>query len=176
MINTFKILSFIIIFVSCGRQDPRLPISVKSGVDYSASIELSKKINQREEIQFRKYKEKQNQKFEKSNFGFQYYVDNNNDSLIKSSDIVQYSLVVENLRGEVIYPKVNKQLVVDRQTDIKGMHEGLKLMSIGANAIFLFPSHQAFGFHGDDNKIKSNTPLVYKVKVTKVNNNQISNK
>ncbi|MCK5906174.1 MAG: FKBP-type peptidyl-prolyl cis-trans isomerase, partial [Flavobacteriales bacterium] len=95
--------------------------------------------------------------------------------LIKSKDEVKYTKVVEGLDGKIIYRSITKSIVVDHQDEIKGMHEGLKLMSEGSEAIFIFPSHQAFGFHGDDNKIKSNTPLVYRVKVLKVNNNQINN-
>ena len=170
-ISIFSILSF----TSCKEQEPRLPVNVSSGVDYTESIELSKKINQREERKFRKYVDNQDLKFERSNYGFLYHIENNSADLIKSKDEVKYTVVVEGLDGKLIYKRINKRIAVDHQNEIKGMHEGLKLMSEGAEAIFLFPSHQAFGFHGDDKKIKSNTPLVYKVKILKVNNNQINN-
>ena len=171
------IISIISIFTlnSCNEREARLPVSVSSGVDYTQSIELSKKINQREERAFRKYVENQELKFERSSFGFIYHITNNSSDLIKSQDEVKYTKIVEGLDGNVIYNSVVKIIAVDHQDEIKGMHEGLKLMSEGSEAIFIFPSHQAFGFHGDDNKIKSNTPLVYKVKVLGVNNNQINN-
>ena len=167
------IISILAIFSlnSCKEREARLPISVSSGVDYAASIALSKKINQREERRFRKYIENQDLKFDRSSFGFQYHITKNSGKRIKSNDKVKYSVTVEDLKGNVIYKQTIKTLVVDHQEEIKGMHEGLKLMSEGAEAIFLFPSHQAFGFHGDENIIKSNTPLVYKVKVLKVNSN-----
>lgn len=178
MHNKFSFLILILTVVllsSCKQQEPRLPVSVSSGVDYTESIELSKKINQREERKFRKYVAKQNLEFKRSNFGFLYHIKNNSTQLIESKDDVKFTEIIEDLDGEIIYQSVTKNLVVDHQEEIKGMHEGLKLMSEGAEATFIFPSHQAFGFHGDDNKIKSNTPLVYKIKVLKVNNIQINN-
>ncbi len=168
-------LSFFLVFISCSEQEPRLPVSVSSGVDYTESIELSKKINQREERMFRKYIALQDLIFSRSNFGFQYHIENNKGDLIKSKDQVKFSETVEDLHGNVIYKSVDKIIVVDHQEEIKGMHEGLKLMSEGAKATFLFPSHQAFGFHGDDKSIGSNEPLVYKIKVLKVIKNQIKN-
>jgi len=160
---------------SCQETKPRLPVSVSSGVDYTQSIELSKKINQHEERRFRKYVDTQDLKFERSNFGFLYHIENNSLPLIKSKDEVLYLETVEKLDGEIIYPQIKRILLVDHQQEIKGIHEGLKLMGEGSSAIFIFPSHQAFGFHGDDNKIKTNTPLIYKIEVLKINNNQISN-
>ena len=168
-------ITIFLFFSSCNEEKPRLPVSVSSGVDYTESIELSKKINQREERKFRKYVSKQDLEFKRSNFGFLYHIENNLSIHIKSADEVRFTEIVEGLDGEIIYSSITKNLVVDHQEEIKGMHEGLKLMSEGAEAIFIFPSHQAFGFHGDDKKIKSNTPLVYKIRVLKVINNQVNN-
>ncbi|MEN8139560.1 MAG: FKBP-type peptidyl-prolyl cis-trans isomerase, partial [Bacteroidota bacterium] len=162
-------LSLVVLFLySCSDREPRYPVSVSSGVDYKGSIELAKKINQKEEIHFREYLENHDEKFERSHYGFLYYISNNVDSLIKSGDKVKYTFIVESLEGKVIYPMEEKILSVDHQEEIKGMHEGLKLMSQGASATFIFPSHQAYGFHGDEKKIVSNTPLVYKVEVQEV--------
>ena len=178
--NSLLLLMIIIsiIVTSCQTNEARYPVNVSSGIDYNSSIELSKKINQKEEIRFREYQRSKNIKFERSNFGFLFNINNNIDSLIKSRDEVNYTLIVENLNGVVIYQKISKTLIVDHQDEIKGMHEGLKLMSKGAQAIFIFPSHQAFGFHGDGKKIKSNTPLIYKVEIIDVQNQKgkISNK
>ena len=175
MINKVKIifsLALLVSIASCKERIARLPVNVSSGVDYTSSIELAKKINQKEEIRFREYLKAKNEKFDRSNFGFLYKIGNNLDSLIKSGDIVKYSYIVESLGGSVIYSKRNRSLIIDHQEEIKGMHEGLKLMSEGSKATFIFPSHQAYGFHGDENKIKSNTPLIYRVEVLEVNNKQ----
>jgi len=40
-----------------------------------------------------------------------------------------------------------------------GLRHGIKLMKVGETATFLFPSHIAYGYHGDNNKIGINVPL-----------------
>ena len=35
--------------------------------------------------------------------------------------------------------------------------------------VFLFPSHAAFGYSGNQEKIGVNQPLIYKVKLNKIN-------
>ena len=40
---------------------------------------------------------------------------------------------------------------------------------------FLFPSHKVFGYLGDENKIGINQPLIYKVKLNKINKKNESN-
>jgi len=167
VISIFSILTLLFVS-SCNERKPRFPIKVRTGVDYTGSIELSKRINQKEEKRLRKYLEIQDIDFDRSSFGFLYHIEKNRNPLIASGDIVKYSFIVENLNGKVFYQKQTKTLIVDHQEEIKGIHEGLKLMSEGAKATFIFPSHQAYGFHGDEKKIKTNTPLIYKVSVLKV--------
>jgi len=48
---------------------------------------------------------------------------------------------------------------------IAGLREGLKLMKKGESATFIFPSQMAYGYYGDDDKIGTNTPLIYEVTV-----------
>lgn len=170
MSNRIYILIFVVLF-SCQSEEVRRPISSKSSVGYVKSIELSRRILQREEKVFREYQKFVGKKFDRSKFGFLYLIENNTSGLIKSGDEVVYTVSIENLNGIVIYGKQQKTLLVDHQNGIKGIHEGLKLMSNGARATFIFPSHQAFGFHGDEKKIKPNTPLVYKVEVSDVRKN-----
>ena len=41
-----------------------------------------------------------------------------------------------------------------------GLREGIKLMHKKEKVIFLFPSHIAYGYHGDEKKIGPNQPLL----------------
>ena len=41
-----------------------------------------------------------------------------------------------------------------------GLRDGIKLMKKGETITFLFPSHMAYGYHGDDKKIGTNEPLI----------------
>lgn len=166
--NLIFILFISTISISCAKREARYPVVVKSGTDYQQSIELAKKINQKEERQFKKYALDNKLVFERSNFGFQYIANNLNGDTIKTGDLVRYNRTIESLNGQVIYPKQEYSLLVGKQVEINGIHEGLKLLTNGANAIFLFPSHQAYGYHGDDNKISSNTPLLFRIEILNV--------
>ena len=41
-----------------------------------------------------------------------------------------------------------------------GLRDGIKLMKKGETITFLFPSHMGYGYHGDNEKIGSNEPLM----------------
>lgn len=70
--------------------------------------------------------------------------------------------------GELTY-------IVDKQEIVEGLRNGLKLMSVGDVVTFLFPSHKAYGYTGDSNKIEINQPLIFKVQLIKINNKNESN-
>lgn len=169
-IKIIQFIALISILSSCKESDVRYPVNVSSGVDYNSSIELAKKINQKEEKKFREYASNSGIEFERSNYGFQYNIEGIDSTSvhIESGDDVKFTFRVENLNGLVIYPQKERRLRIDQQNEIIGLHEGLKLMDEESSAIFLFPSHQAFGYHGDENKIKPNTPLLYRVNVLEV--------
>ena len=165
----FSISILVFTLNSCDEREARYPVKVSSGVDYKGSIELSKRINQKEEIRFREYLKTKDDDFKRSHFGFLYNIKNNKTVLIESGDEVLYSVIIENINGKVIYTKKTKSLIVDHQGEIKGVHEGLKLMSSGANATFLFPSHKAFGYTGN-NRVYPNEPLIYTVHLKEIIN------
>ena len=43
---------------------------------------------------------------------------------------------------------------------LTGLRDGIKLMKKGETISFLFPSHMAYGYHGDDQKIGINQPII----------------
>ena len=61
-----------------------------------------------------------------------------------------------------------QQYVVDKQNRMIGLRDGIKLMKKGEKVTFLFPSHMAFGYHGDNNKIGTNEPLICTVTLTNI--------
>ena len=50
--------------------------------------------------------------------------------------------------------------IVDKQNIIMGLRDGIKLMRKNEKVTFLFPSHMAFGYHGDNKRIGTNQPLI----------------
>ncbi len=56
---------------------------------------------------------------------------------------------------------------VGRDNVVSGLHEAVKLLSVGDSARFILPSHLAYGLTGDVN-IPGNAPIVYDVEMLKI--------
>ena len=57
---------------------------------------------------------------------------------------------------------------MEKENIMSGLREGLKLLREGDIATFYFQSQFAYGYHGDNDKIHPNTPLIIKVTVNKI--------
>lgn len=63
-----------------------------------------------------------------------------------------------------------KMVRVNKDNDaVLGLHEGLQLVGRGDSAIFLLPSHLAWGIAGDQNRIPPMTPVLYYVRIIEEN-------
>ena len=74
-----------------------------------------------------------------------------------------YDYEIKDINGNIIYSQLDlkpQQYVVDKQAIMIGLRDGIKLMQKGEKVTFLFPSHMAFGYHGDNKKIGTNEPLI----------------
>ncbi|HJR99707.1 MAG TPA: gliding motility-associated peptidyl-prolyl isomerase GldI [Flavobacterium sp.] len=166
----FIVLSFLFCFgfTSCKQhQDARRPISSASGVFMKKSIERNKKLVATEEDQIKALMKKNpNIEYSASTKGYWYYYEtrNNLDSLTpKKGDIAFFNYELKDLNGNVIYSEVElrPQLYrVDKQDIMMGLRDGIKLMRKNERVNFLFPSHIAYGYHGDNKKIGPNQPLI----------------
>ena len=97
-------------------------------------------------------------------YWYKYDIKTENDTIFpKRGDIVYYNYELRNLKNELIYTKDElkpKEYFVDKENIMMGLRDGIKLMKKGETVTFLFPSHMAFGYHGDNEKIGSNEPLI----------------
>jgi gliding motility-associated peptidyl-prolyl isomerase len=97
-------------------------------------------------------------------YWYTYVVQNDIDTITpKKGDVAFFNYELKDLKGNVIYSEVElkpQTYAVDKQNVMTGIREGIKLMHKNEKVIFLFPSHIAYGYHGDDKKIGPNQPLV----------------
>lgn len=157
------------IFVSSCKhnQEARRPLSQASGSFMKKSIERNKKIVAGEEGQIDSLI-KSNPKIKytasKNGFWYTYIIQNKIDSITpKKGDVAFYNYEIKDLKGRVIYSEVElrpQTYSVDKQNIMAGLREGIKLMRRNEKIAFLFPSHVAYGFHGDEKKIGPNQPLL----------------
>lgn len=178
-----SILSIFLILCmfSCNNPEPRKPILRKSLSTMQASVALNKALIASQEKAFEMLiKEDSLSTYLISNLGFNYKFNkksNANYFPVKGDEIV-YSYEIFDLALQPIYTESEigvQKYIVDKQEIVEGLREGLKLMNVGDNVTFLFPSHKVFGYLGDQKKIGINQPLIYKVKLIKINKKNESN-
>lgn len=169
------VLVFVGLLLSCcSQQKARNPISHSSGTFMKESIDRNKKLVAGEERKIDSLiKIDTTNKYIASSKGYWYRYDvkNINDTLRpKKGDIAHYTYEIKDLDGNVIYSELElrpQTYRVDKeQKMIIGLRHGLKLMHKNETVTFLFPSHMAFGYHGDNRRISQNVPLIYTVTLT----------
>ena len=93
-------------------------------------------------------------------------------------DVVEFEYTMKTLDGRTIYSEEElprRTYAMDQEELFSGLREGLKLMHEGETVTFLFPSHKAYGYYGDKNRIGTNLPILSTVtlySITSNNNNQ----
>jgi len=155
----------------CSQQQARKPISQSSGTFLKESAERNKKLVSAEEAKIDSIiKSEPNNKYIASDKGYWYRYDvkNSLDTLRpKKGDVANFNYEIKDLNGEVIYSELElrpQTYHVDKeQKMIIGLRHGLKLMHKKETVTFLFPSHMAYGYHGDNRRIGHNEPLIYTV-------------
>lgn len=148
-------------------QEARRPVSQASGTFMKKSAERNKKLIATEEDQIDSViKSNPKVKYMASTKGYwyTYVVQNTLDTLTpKKGDVAFFNYEIKDLKGKIIYSEVElkpQTYAIDKQNIMTGLREGIKLMHKKEKVIFLFPSHIAYGYHGDEKKIGPNQPLL----------------
>ncbi len=167
------LLIAIILLVGCKQQQARMPVSRSSGEFLNASVERNKKLIKGEEGKIDSIiKSNPNIKYIASQKGYWYYYETKNDKDTlrpKKGDVANFDYEIKDIQGNVIYSQLELQpqtYVVDKQNIMMGLRHGIKLMHKNEKVTFLFPSHMAFGYHGDNRRIGTNESLICTVSLT----------
>lgn len=161
-------LSLFFLVASCKQQqEARRPISQASGSFMKKSVVRNKKLVANEEGQIDSIiKSNPNTKYIATTKGYwyTYLIQNQLDTLTpKKGDVAFFDYDIKDLKGNSIYSELElgpQTYSVDKQNIMSGLREGIKLMHKNEKIVFLFPSHIAYGYHGDNNKIGINQPLL----------------
>lgn len=156
-----------ILVIACKQQQARKPISRSSGTFMQESIERNKKLIAGEEGKIDSIIKSNPQiKYTASKKGYWYHyeIKNERDTLRpRKGDVAFFDYEIKDLKGNVVYSEVElkpQTYVVDKQNIMMGLRDGIKLMHKNEKVTFLFPSHMAFGYHGDEKRIGTNQPLI----------------
>jgi gliding motility-associated peptidyl-prolyl isomerase len=161
------VLSLGALITACSQPQARRPISESGGTFMKESVERNKKLVASEEGKIDSIIKSNPQiKYIASDKGYWYHydVEKTNDTVTpKRGDVAFFDYEVKDLKGNVIYSEVElrpQKYYVDKENIMMGLRYGIKLMNEGETITFLFPSHMAFGYHGDNKKIGVNEPLI----------------
>ncbi len=163
---TALLFAFVLVSSCKQHQEARRPISQTSGVFMKKSIARNKKLIAEEEKQIDSVI-KSNPTIQytasKKGYWYTYLLQNKLDTLTpKKGDVAFFDYEIKDLKGNVIYSEIelgHQTYAVDKQNILTGIREGIKLMHKNEKVNFLFPSHIAYGYHGDNKKIGPNQPL-----------------
>ncbi len=177
------ILLGILVF-GCKTPEARRPVTQNSGTFINESIQRNKKLVAKEEAQILEIIERDSvTEYIPSENGFWYYynkrsTDSLNTNTPQFGDIVEFDYSIKDIAGQDIYAEgelPRKNYAIDKEELFGGLREGIKLMREGEVVTFIFPSHKAFGYYGDKNKIGTNIPIITKVtlhSITEETNNK----
>lgn len=164
---SYLLISLLIVSCSQQQQQARKPITQSSGTFIQESIERNKKLNKEEETRIAQFiKNDSLNKYLVSPKGYWYSYDTKVEEATKCperGEIAYFDYEIRNLNKELIYSQKELQpkvYYVDKEDVLLGLRDGIKTMKKGEKITFLFPSHKAYGYHGDDNKIGTNEPLL----------------
>lgn len=168
--NPIILVSFLslLLITSCQKQEEaRRPISQASGTFMKKSVARNKKLVASEEDQIKAaMKSNPTIQFTASSKGYWYSYETKNelDTLRpKKGDIAFFDYEIKDLKNTIIYSELElrpQTYRVDKQDIMMGLRDGIKLMRKGEKVNFYFPSHMAYGYHGDNKKIGVNTPII----------------
>ena len=165
----------IVLLWGCGEPEPRKPIQVKSGSFFKASIERSKQLLIKEEELIKKIidKDTTSQYFmSDTGFWYKYHLKNEvSEYQLRTDDEVLLQYAVLNFNGDTIYSEQDIGIVqhaIDKSQLFPGLRNAVKLLKEGEKATFLFPSSQAYGYKGDNNKIGPGTPIATSLELLKI--------
>lgn len=161
-------LLFTVLFIGCKHhEEARRPISQASGTFMKKSADRNKKLVASEEDVIKKIiKNNPKVKYYATRKGYWLTYDQKNltdTQTPKKGDIAYFNLEIKDIEGKIIYSEAelgSQTYYVDKQDIMMGLRDGIKLMHKNETVTFLFPSHIAYGYHGDNKKIGTNQSLI----------------
>ena len=157
-----------VLFVSCKHhEEARRPVSQASGTFMKKSADRNKKLVASEEDVIKNIiKNNPKVKYYATRKGYWLCYDERNltdTQTPRKGDIAYFNLEIKDIEGKIIYSEAElgpQTYYVDKQDIMMGLRDGIKLMHKNETVTFLFPSHIAYGYHGDNKKIGTNESLI----------------
>ncbi|KRD06538.1 gliding motility-associated peptidyl-prolyl isomerase GldI [Flavobacterium sp. Root901] len=166
-ISIYSLLLAVLLAGCKQHEDIRMPVSRASGTFMKKSADRNKKLVANEEQVIKKIiKSNPKVKYYATKKGYWFTYDEKSTTETatpKKGDIAYFNLEVKSIDGKIIYSESDlgpQTYYVDKQDIMMGLRDGIKYMKKNETVTFLFPSHIAYGYHGDNKKIGPNQSLI----------------
>ncbi|MDX5427695.1 MAG: FKBP-type peptidyl-prolyl cis-trans isomerase [Bacteroidota bacterium] len=167
------ILALGVLFASCGNPTS----SSEGGTEFKDAdrppsrdqiIERNREMLRKERELMDNFNDTNKLDLERSGTGIYYRVHYRSGDTLRAreGDVVVFNYRSMLLSGEPLYNSPEgepTQVRIGKEQIELGLHEALQLMNRGDSAVFILPSHLAFGVAGDQQKVPPNSPVLYEV-------------
>ncbi len=166
---------------SCKSPKARAPEKTTSGSFIEASVERNKLIYKQEKALIQELIKKDSLRdYISSESGFWYTISQKDSSASQQKptlgDLIAFTYNVKDLKGNLIVSAKengiqNYKVDQSNQDLISGIRDGIKLLSVGEQATFIFPSYKAYGYYGIEKILGTNVPITSDITLISINQN-----
>lgn len=175
MIRMVMLMSLIALALGCVKLEPRRPVNKQKQIFLKESAKRNKnKLAIEQELFKQVITNDKKLEYSATPQGFWYaYKQRGENQYLKpvKGDRVTFSYRIEDLNQNLLYDEEQLGIVsfhVDQEDLIPALREGVKYLTPGDIAVFLFPSYLCFGYQGDGEKIGVNQPLRFTIELLKL--------
>ncbi|MFN4298532.1 MAG: hypothetical protein ACK4EX_02250 [Thermaurantimonas sp.] len=173
------LMAAVMLAFSCGQRNKEAQNALDDphqNIDREQLIEMNRKYLKAENQAIEAYVKDRKWEYTVHSNGVYYRVLKKGGQSIKpkEGDVVVFRSVMELLNGKRLYEEAptRRTLRIDREDAEIGLHEMLKLFSPGDSVQMVLPSYLAFGLAGDLDEVGMRQPIVYSIKIEKIQTQQ----
>jgi FKBP-type peptidyl-prolyl cis-trans isomerase FkpA len=157
----------IVVAFSCNNSNQPGPVEKKNGNE--EMIAINKYLVEKDNERIENYIERKKLVMNQTSSGLWYSITKEGTGeMYTDGSIVNFEFESSLLDGTTCYSSEEsgpRAAVIGKSEIESGLNEGLKLLKLGSEAIFILPPYLAFGLLGDGKLIPSRSVIVYKIKV-----------
>jgi gliding motility-associated peptidyl-prolyl isomerase len=176
--SSFLVIFSLLIFFGCNQHESREPNNKLNQNFLKESADRNKKIFSNEQIMIQNAILKDSTfqyKYSSSGFWYAFKKKSEKNNLKPSKgNKVEFNYIIEDLNSNILYSEEELGLVyyqIDQEDIIPALRQGVKLLTPGEIAVYLFPSYLCYSYQGDNEKIERNQPLRITIKLVSITEN-----
>ena len=161
--RTFVFLLTLLITAGCqNKPDNRSQAGKTSGTDL---IEINKSLIAEDHATILAFIGKSDLVFTETNTGLWYSIlEHGSGDTVRTGDDVKFDFECTLLNSTPCYSGIQTVRVGYTGAE-SGVTEGLKMMQVGSDYLYIIPPYLAYGLTGDGNKIPGRAILIYRIRI-----------